>query len=105
MLKAEAIQKSYPTRAGELVVLRDVSLSLDAGQSAAILGPSGSGKSTLLNILGTLEPPTAGAASCSTIAIRSPCPSGNWPVFATAGWVLCFRIITCCRSAQCWKMS
>jgi len=60
MLKAEAIQKSFPTRGGELVVLRDVSLVLDAGHSAAILGPSGSGKSTLLNILGTLEPPTAG---------------------------------------------
>ena len=60
MLKAEAIQKSYATRSGELVVLRDVSLTLDAGGSAAVLGPSGSGKSTLLNILGTLEPPTAG---------------------------------------------
>ncbi len=59
-LKAEALQKSYPMRSGPLVVLRDVSLALDAGASAAVLGPSGSGKSTLLNILGTLEPPTAG---------------------------------------------
>jgi lipoprotein-releasing system ATP-binding protein len=60
MLQAEGIHKHYPTRSGELVVLRDVSLALTAGQSAAILGPSGSGKSTLLNIIGTLEPPTAG---------------------------------------------
>jgi lipoprotein-releasing system ATP-binding protein len=60
MLKAEGIHKSFPTRGEDLVVLRDVSLALDAGQSAAILGPSGSGKSTLLNILGTLEPPSAG---------------------------------------------
>jgi lipoprotein-releasing system ATP-binding protein len=60
MLKAEAIHKGYPTRAGTLTVLQGVSLTLEAGQSAAILGPSGSGKSTLLNILGTLEPPTAG---------------------------------------------
>lgn len=60
MLKAEAIEKSYSTRAGDLVVLRGVALQLAPSESAAILGPSGSGKSTLLNILGTLEPPTAG---------------------------------------------
>jgi lipoprotein-releasing system ATP-binding protein len=60
MLKAESIHKRFPTRAGELTVLRDVSLTLDVGESAAIVGPSGSGKSTLLNILGTLEPPTEG---------------------------------------------
>ena len=60
MLKVESIHKRFPTRAGELTVLRNVSLSLDAGRSAVVLGPSGSGKSTLLNILGTLEPPTAG---------------------------------------------
>ncbi|MFH1745858.1 MAG: ABC transporter ATP-binding protein [Planctomycetota bacterium] len=60
MLEAESIQKRFTTRAGELTVLRDVSLSLQAGEAAAIVGPSGSGKSTLLNILGTLEPPDAG---------------------------------------------
>jgi lipoprotein-releasing system ATP-binding protein len=60
MLTAEAVTKHYTTRAGDLAVLRGVSLDLQPGASAAILGPSGSGKSTLLNILGTLEPPTAG---------------------------------------------
>ena len=60
MLNAESIHKRFPTRAGELSVLRDVSLELGVGESAVIVGPSGSGKSTLLNILGTLEPPTEG---------------------------------------------
>ena len=60
MLKAESIQKRFPTRAGELTVLRDVTLTIELGQSAVVLGPSGAGKSTLLNILGTLEPPSAG---------------------------------------------
>ena len=60
MLEASHLSKSYPGPAGELVVLRDVSLSLEPGDSASVMGPSGSGKSTLLYILGGLEPPTSG---------------------------------------------
>ena len=62
-LRAENLGKSYPTRSGMLVVLREVSLELRPGDSLAIMGPSGSGKSTLLSILGTLELPTAGTLS------------------------------------------
>ena len=60
MLNANHLSKSYPTPAGELTVLRDVTLSLNAGDAACVMGPSGSGKSTLLYILGGLEPPTSG---------------------------------------------
>jgi lipoprotein-releasing system ATP-binding protein len=60
MLNANHLSKSYPTPAGELTVLRDVTLSLAAGESACVMGPSGSGKSTLLYILGGLEPPSSG---------------------------------------------
>lgn len=60
-LVAESITKSYPVGDHEsLVVLADASLSLERGESVAILGPSGSGKSTLLAILGTLDRPTSG---------------------------------------------
>src|SRR3954447_7086239 len=60
-LVVENVAKEYPTPAEPLRVLSDLSLSLQRGEHAAILGPSGSGKSTLLSILGTLEPPTSGA--------------------------------------------
>lgn len=60
-LAVSHLQKSFPTRGADLVVLRDVNLQLDAGQAVAILGPSGSGKSTLLHILGALDRPTAGS--------------------------------------------
>ena len=43
-----------------LPILRDVSLSIGEGSSAAILGRSGSGKSTLLAILGLMNPPDTG---------------------------------------------
>lgn len=61
MLTATQLSKAYPTPAGNLTVLRDVTLSLKAGESACVMGPSGSGKSTLLYILGGLEPPTSGS--------------------------------------------
>jgi lipoprotein-releasing system ATP-binding protein len=59
-LVVNRVAKSYPSPRGELQVLHDVSLTLDRGESAAIMGPSGSGKSTLLYILGALDPPTTG---------------------------------------------
>lgn len=63
MLRLESVSKTYPTRGGDLTVLRDVNLEIDAGRSAAIMGPSGSGKSTLLNIIGALDSPTSGAVT------------------------------------------
>ncbi len=59
-LLVQNVTKEYPTRGDPLVVLRGVSLELSLGENLAIVGPSGSGKTTLLNILGTLEPATAG---------------------------------------------
>lgn len=62
-LIVDKLCKQYPTRGEPLVVLRDVSLAVSAGESLAVLGPSGSGKSTLLHILGTLDTPTSGSVS------------------------------------------
>jgi lipoprotein-releasing system ATP-binding protein len=60
LLKTDHISKEYPTPAGPLKIVSDVSLELPEGSAVAIMGPSGSGKSTLLYMLGALETPTSG---------------------------------------------
>jgi lipoprotein-releasing system ATP-binding protein len=67
MLRVQNVSKSYVTPRGPLPILEDVSLTLDRGHSAAIMGPSGSGKSTLLYIIGALEPPSSGTVSLDDV--------------------------------------
>jgi len=52
--------ESVTQRLGGRDVLRDISFSVNAGESIALLGPSGCGKSTLLRILSGLDAPAAG---------------------------------------------
>jgi polar amino acid transport system ATP-binding protein len=47
-------------RFGELTVLDELDLDVDAGEKLVIIGPSGSGKTTILRVLMTLERPNAG---------------------------------------------
>jgi len=54
-LDARGIVKSYSVGQTSLTVLRDLDLSVDAGEMVAIVGASGVGKSTLLHVLGGLD--------------------------------------------------
>jgi putative ABC transport system ATP-binding protein len=60
VIRLENLHKAYLTSAGPFPALKDVNLSIAAGEFVAIMGPSGSGKSTFMNILGCLDQPSSG---------------------------------------------
>jgi macrolide transport system ATP-binding/permease protein len=61
LLEVRGLTREFPAGDGVIAVLKDVDLSIEAGEMVAIMGPSGSGKSTLMNILGCLDRPTRGS--------------------------------------------
>jgi lipoprotein-releasing system ATP-binding protein len=63
LLDVRGLSKSYLTGPEVLHVLKDVNMTLGAGEILAIVGPSGVGKSTLLHILGALDRPDSGTVS------------------------------------------
>jgi len=59
-LEVVDVTRTYKMEGVQVDALRGVSLRIDEGDYAAILGPSGSGKSTLMHLLGCLDRPTTG---------------------------------------------
>ena len=60
LVAAHELEREYRVGPETVRVLRGASLSVNAGESIALIGASGVGKSTLLHLLGGLDRPTAG---------------------------------------------
>ncbi len=61
LVRLDGVTKSYGSGEIEVDALRGIELSVPRGQFVVVLGPSGSGKTTLMNLIGGIEPPTAGS--------------------------------------------
>jgi putative ABC transport system ATP-binding protein len=62
-LQARDLYRFFRTGDDETLALRGVSLTVDPGETVAVVGPSGSGKSTLLSCLAGLDEPAGGTVT------------------------------------------
>lgn len=72
-IELEGVSFSYPGADGRLA-LRDISLSIEAGQSIALVGENGSGKSTLARLIAGLYRPSAGRIQWDGVDVASMVP-------------------------------
>jgi putative ABC transport system ATP-binding protein len=68
VLELDRVSKTYPS-VPPVTALRDVSLTVTAGELVAVAGPSGSGKTTLLHVMGSLDRPSAGTAQITGLDV------------------------------------
>jgi len=60
LIKLASLTKNFTTEAGIISAIKDVNLTINAGDYLSIAGPSGCGKSTLMSILGLLDTSSSG---------------------------------------------
>jgi NitT/TauT family transport system ATP-binding protein len=85
LIVVEGVCKRYVTSSGPVDALRDVSLSVGAGEFCTLIGPSGCGKSTLLALLGGLATADAGRVAVDGRPVDGPDPRRVATVFQDPG--------------------
>jgi putative ABC transport system ATP-binding protein len=71
LVQLSNVEKVFHRGSEDIHVLRNLDLTIEAGEFLALMGPSGSGKSTLLNLLAGLDRPTSGTLTVAGEHIES----------------------------------
>jgi putative ABC transport system ATP-binding protein len=77
VIRLANLEKSVPTRPSPTFLLRQLNLTVAAGEFVTIMGPSGAGKSTLLSILGMLDADFSGEYWFNGEAVHTLAPKAR----------------------------
>jgi putative ABC transport system ATP-binding protein len=70
VLQVNRVSKVYPSEP-PVTALREVNMTVTAGELVAVVGPSGSGKTTLLHVMGSLDRPTTGTVKITGLDVAA----------------------------------
>jgi putative ABC transport system ATP-binding protein len=71
ILNVQNLEKSYSSGSKKLTILKDISFSVEAKETFAIVGPSGSGKTTLLGLCAGLDQPDGGIVELCGVQLNA----------------------------------
>jgi putative ABC transport system ATP-binding protein len=71
LINLKDVVKAYKTDAGEFLALKNINLTIGAGEFVGVIGKSGSGKSTLINMISGIDRPTRGEVNIAATPIHT----------------------------------
>ncbi len=74
ILQVNHLNKRFPSQAGPIDALRDVSFQIHRREFVTVIGPSGCGKSTLIRMIAGLDHPTSGEILLDGKPVTAPGP-------------------------------